>query len=146
MLYGQHWFSAQNSSYGLCVRSANSWHEFRGRYGLFCCCTVHLLFCWYDFLGCTAALNSGRKEGCKAGFCWAHFPDFEIKFAGGDKLYFSTIFLSCTLLKNNKNLSSLWLVFPVGVFPRLISQKLSELNLWCACICFQPVGNFLLCV
>ena len=50
------------------IRFASSGHEFRGRYGLFCCCTVHLLFCWYDFLGCTAALNSGRKEGCTAGF------------------------------------------------------------------------------
>ena len=29
-----------------------------------------------------------KKKGVRL-VCWAHFPEFEIKFAGGDKLYFS---------------------------------------------------------
>ena len=70
---------------------------------------------WHTFLGDVRPVTAGhlhlifaqkKKKGVRLGLL-STFPDFEKKFAGGDKLYFSPFFLSCTLLKNNKYLSSL---------------------------------------
>ena len=47
-----------------------------------------------------------EEEGCTAGLL-STFPDFEIKFAGEDKLYFSPFFVLYIAEENNKNLSSL---------------------------------------
>ena len=44
------------------VRSASSGHEFRGRYGLFCCCTVHLFSAGTIFWVVQSAFNSGRRR------------------------------------------------------------------------------------
>ena len=47
-----------------------------------------------------------EEEGCTAGLL-STFPDFEIKFAGEDKLYFSPFSVLYIAEENNKNLSSL---------------------------------------
>ena len=69
--------------------------KFKEEYGLCCCCTD--CFVWHSFLGDVRPVTAGhlhlifaqkKKKGVRLGLL-STFPDFEKKFAGGDKLYFS---------------------------------------------------------
>ena len=83
------------------------------------------LFCWHSFRGdvrpvccCTLAFISGTEieKGVRLGLL-STFPDFVKKFAGGDKLYFSSfsvLFFAEEIIKISLSLTG----FPRGGFSR----------------------------
>ena len=130
VVYGLHLLSAQKSR----EWTAFIWHDFRGstaciNYSTTC---INLLArksrqygafnCWYDFLGCKVCNLLAQKTRVYGCFAKHKFPDFGIKSVVEISSIF-TVFLSYIFAEEIINLSSLWLVFPVGVFPGLISQK-----------------------
>ena len=134
--YGQHLFGTEiKTGYG-CI---NSCTEIEVQPAFNCCTEIKEV---------QPAFNAGhRNRGVRTAVNAGHdFQDFEIKSWVKISCIF-TVFLFWFLLKEIKSLS-LWLVFPVGVFPGLILAK----NLWVKIygvtvgMCFFSLLVFLLCV